>query len=223
MTGQYARQRKIGNIAADTYMIRALRGQIGFRHRGHFRPTRILALSMPGQKSQHSFSAGRGNLELRRAALISHTASGYNRRHGIGRVAALAKQAQLPHFVVDNSADLPAALLRCATADIQLLIVNAGDGTVCEVLRLLRAQQIFAAQPVLALLKGGTTNMIHKDAGLAGRPGTALHRLINSLEQGPNLIHELSPLRIRCEARPVQYGFFFATNAAVRSLIFSGL
>lgn len=219
--GNCIRQGKIGHIAADPDMIRSLRRHISFRRGDHFRPTRVLALSMPGQKTQHPFLAERGTLELKHAALISHTASGYNRRHGIDHVAALAEQARLPHFVVRNSADLPAALRRCGASEIRLLIVNAGDGTVCEVLRLLREEQLFPAQPVLALIKGGTTNMIHKGAGLAGNPGPALHKLINSLAQGRIVIHELSPLRICRESRPVRYGFFFATNAAVRAILYA--
>lgn len=153
------------------------------------------------------------------AAVISNTQSGYNRKHGIEQLAAVAAKAGLLHFPIVDIQELDAALQECAQRHVGLLILNSGDGTVCAVLQRLRENNWFLKEPSLALLCGGTTNMIHKDVGCPGSPVTALRKLIDALPDGRSHVTERRPLRIRESQRVARYGFFFATNAVVRAIL----
>lgn len=155
-----------------------------------------------------------------RAALITNTASGANQRSGVAAVKHRAAAAGLPHHLLDGIEDLNDVLRQCALEDKRLLIVNAGDGTVCRLLDIVRAREWFAEEPVIALLRGGTTNMIHRDVGWPGRPEAALGKFLASLGGGRCGECERHVLRVhRAGSDDIRHGFFFATNAVVRAIL----
>ncbi|MDZ7841214.1 MAG: diacylglycerol kinase family protein [Gammaproteobacteria bacterium] len=155
-----------------------------------------------------------------RAALITNTASGANRRSGAAAVNQRAAVAGLPNHALDRIEHLDDVLRRCALEDKRLLIVNAGDGTVCRLLDIVRAHDWFAEEPVIALLRGGTTNMIHRDVGWPGRPEAALGNLLTALGDGHCGECERHVLRIhRAGSDIIRHGFFFATHAVVRAIL----
>lgn len=158
--------------------------------------------------------------DLSATALVSNTASGANRRHGVEGVHARAAAAGLPHYRIDEIGALDDVLRKCARDDIRLIIVNAGDGTVCRLLDIVRAGGCFAREPVLALLRGGTTNMIHGDVGWKGRPASALQDLLSCLRGGNGVLRERHVLRVH-QAGPdvTRHGFFFGTHALVRAIL----
>lgn len=157
--------------------------------------------------------------DLSRAVLITNTLSGVNRRHGVEGVHAHAEAAGLRHYRVDDVDALDAVLRECARADIRLIVVNAGDGTVCRVLDAIRTGGWFVEEPVLALLRGGTTNMIHHDVGWRGRPETALRVMLSCLQAERCTRRERSVLQVHQAATGItRRGFFFGTHAVVRAI-----
>lgn len=157
--------------------------------------------------------------DLSRAVLITNTQSGANHRHGVEGVHSRAEAAGLRHYRVDGIEALDAVLHECARTNIRLIVVNAGDGTVCRVLDVIRTGGWFAEDPVLALLRGGTTNMIHHDVGWRGPPETALRIMLSCLEEQRCACRERSVLRVHQAGTGItRRGFFFGTNAVVRAI-----
>lgn len=159
-------------------------------------------------------------VDLNRAVLISNTASGANRRNGVAAVHDLAAAAGLRNFRIDAVQALDDLLRECAGAGTRLIIVNAGDGTVCRVLDIVRGRGWFADEPDLALLHGGTTNMIHGDVGWRGRPDTALRNILSCLRAARVVRRERHVLRVHQQGPDVvRHGFFFGTHAVVRAIV----
>ena len=142
--------------------------------------------------------------------------------------ALLAAHPGVPHASVGEIEALPEALRAMAEAGVDLLAVSGGDGTVQAVLSALQNDRAFTAMPTLAILAGGTTNMIADDVGLPGRPEPALKRLIARLEDpalGASGLGGLAVERgvIRVEYRPDAAplcGMFFGTAAICRAILF---
>jgi diacylglycerol kinase (ATP) len=154
----------------------------------------------------------------RKTAMLTNPLGGYNLRHG-GAVTALAEQAGVVVREGRKPDEIVAALRELSAGEPELLIVNGGDGTVSAVARALRQERIFAKEPVLALLRGGSTNMIQTDVGLRGKPLRAIQRLLSHLGDGvrEDRIRHRAPLRVRCEGSDLEeYGFFWGAGALPR-------
>lgn len=148
-----------------------------------------------------------------KAALIHNPLGGGNRRSG-AQVPALARAAGLPVWSITHPAELEPVLPEIARADPDLLIVNGGDGTVDAVVTALRHATCFTREPMLALLAGGTTNMIARDVGLTGRPDRALRRVLTALAAGqPGEQIRRAPLVLRRASGADLFGFFLGGGA----------
>ncbi len=126
--------------------------------------------------------AGRGPW---RVGMISNPLSGRNRRRGLkGIRRLLLDHPDVLHHEVRTPEEVRQALDRLAVEDVNLVVVNSGDGTIQAVLTLLFSGTCFRSMPLLALLSGGTTNMTHQDLGLPGSGVDALGRLLNWVHHG---------------------------------------
>jgi diacylglycerol kinase (ATP) len=158
--------------------------------------------------------------DLDRAVLVSNVSGGANRELGVEGVQGRAGTAGLRHYRIDAIEELDCVVRECARLDSRLIIVNAGDGTVCRLLDIIRSGAWFTDEPVLALLRGGTTNMIHGDVGWPGRPEAALRNLLTSLHTGRYALRQRHVLRVRGgDSGATRHGFFFGTNAVVRAIL----
>ena len=150
--------------------------------------------------------------------MLTNPLGGYNLRHG-EEVTVLAKEGGIAVFEGRDPEGIAAALHTIAATEPDLLIVNGGDGTVCAVAQAMRREQIFKKEPVLVLLRGGSTNMIQNDVGLKGKPERAISRFIDRLEhdlEGSYVISR-APLSVRCaECDLKEYGFFWGSGALPR-------
>ena len=86
---------------------------------------------------------------------------------------------------VTNAFEIKASVDAFVQADIDLLVIVGGDGTVQGVLCHLFATQPLARWPVLTVIPGGTTNMTALDLGICGRPEFILQQLGYLLKQIP--------------------------------------
>ena len=150
--------------------------------------------------------------------MLTNPLGGYNLRHGEA-VTALAKEAGVAVFEGRNPEEIAAALHTMAEAEPDVLVVNGGDGTVCAVVHAMRQERIFSKEPVLALLRGGSTNMIQNDVGLKGKPLRAIGRLMARIEDdlaGTHVVCRV-PLCVRSESGDVkEHGFFWGAGALPR-------
>ena len=158
-----------------------------------------------------------------RLALISNALSRYNREH-LSAVMAQAATLGIEAHVIDAAmlatpALLDALLVQFADRGVDTLIVNGGDGTLDLVLTRLRVVAALASWcPAIILLRGGTTNMTHRDVGFGGDPVRALEKIITR-----NDAHwSITTRDLLClsggDLPSPHYGFFFGTHAIVRGI-----
>jgi hypothetical protein len=112
-----------------------------------------------------------------RVGLLENPRSGRNRR-GAGLSATCGSAADLLRAAGSTQAEISRALSSFAKEGVECLVVSGGDGTVQAVLTALHRDRAFSPPPLLALVPGGTANMIAGDVGLRGRPTAALRRLL---------------------------------------------
>ncbi len=154
---------------------------------------------------------------MRTVALLSNPASGGNRAGTrLDAVRTVARDAGIAHVETGTPADLPAVLARFARDGVRLLAINGGDGTVAAAVTALRTTGAFRVEPAIAVLPGGTTNMIARDAGLSGPPAEGLWRLLAGWRSGSHAMVARRPLLVRCNGAAPRYGFFVATAAIPR-------
>jgi hypothetical protein len=107
-------------------------------------------------------------------------------------------------------------------ADIDLLIIVGGDGTVQGTLCHLFAMQPLERWPMLTIVPGGTTNMTAMDIGMSGKPESILYHLKEYL-----LKHTAPPLlqrHVLCVEQTGAekvYGMFLGAGLIARAVIFS--
>lgn len=97
---------------------------------------------------------------------------------------------------------------------IEILALNGGDGSIHWAIRAFR--QVYGNDPLppIALLRGGTMNVLANNLGIRGRPSDILYRLVERYGQGQTL-----PTRkvLLIQANE-HFGFLFADRIAVTFL-----
>ena len=150
-----------------------------------------------------------------RIALLSNPGGGYNRRAGLETLDRVAHRIGIPHYRAKKPEDIAAALTAMAREKPDIVAINGGDGTVDLAITLMRNRHMFEREPGLMLLRGGTTNMIHRDCGMSDRPARALLRYIR--EGGTTV--ERRPLEVTAPLSSPRYGFFIGTGAIPRAAL----
>jgi hypothetical protein len=157
---------------------------------------------------------------MSRIGLISNPKSQQNRR-GLSIIEQAAKGAGIEHRVLGDMTDLLPALQDLAADNIELLVVNGGDGTLQAVLTAVLEDRPFDSLPLLAVLPRGMTNMSADDVGLKGKPDQALTRLAElwrSRSPAPGIVSR-NVLRIeKIPNSPVQRGMFFGAGGITRAI-----
>jgi hypothetical protein len=127
------------------------------------------------------------------------------------------------HHEVNRPEDIGAATQALLDAGCELIVVNGGDGTVQAVLTGLFRREPLNGLPLLAVLPGGTTNMVAADIGAMTRPVPALQRLLGTARDGrlggaavrrPVMRVETTP-----GAAPI-FSMFFGTGAIYHGIRF---
>ena len=128
----------------------------------------------------------------------------------------LRSHAKIRHHEVDRPEDIGAATRELLDAGSELIVVNGGDGTVQAVLTELFGGRPLHRLPLLAVLPGGTTNMVAADIGAMEPAVPALQRLLASTRDGRLLGSVVSRPVMRAEpsldALPI-FTLFFGTGA----------
>ncbi len=117
--------------------------------------------------------------------VLMNKKSGRNRSGTAAVEAILATRPDISVRRTDHAHDVPTALAELASDGVNVLAINGGDGSLQAVLNaLLHESSPFARRPLLAILPGGTTNMIAYDVGSHRKPGEELKRLVARLDAG---------------------------------------
>lgn len=135
--------------------------------------------------------------------------------------------ANIPHAIYQEASNFPefkASINSLLQAEINLLVIIGGDGTIHAILDLLFTVRPPEEWPVLAIIAGGTTNMTSLDLGIRGKPETALKRLGNFLSKKQLLTPSLVKRSVLCIEQPgtkKNYGLFFGAGLIARGVKFS--
>jgi diacylglycerol kinase family enzyme len=158
-----------------------------------------------------------------RVGILSNDLSGGNRRDP----DAVYREAQgLPgtlYHRVRTPADVHSGLEELAAKEVDLVVINAGDGTIQAAFTTLFNDRPFSELPPLALLAAGTTSMTAGDVGLGGRPAQAIRRLLRWAHDPatPAEFPQRTTVRIDTpgKAKPM-HGMFFGTAVIHQAIVY---
>lgn len=156
-----------------------------------------------------------------RVGVLNNLRAGRNRKRVSQVLEVLRRYPDVVHVETESVRALPEALGELTRREVDLLVVNGGDGTLQYVLTELLDGRDMPPLRFVAPLRGGRTNMTASDLGADPRPGRGLARLLDAIARG-----ELDP---RLMARPVlhvestrragiQYGMFFGAGMIQRAV-----
>ncbi len=156
-----------------------------------------------------------------RVGVLSNPKSGRNRR-GLQSVREiLAQHPEVYHSEATTPTEVLAAVVELAQREVDVMAINGGDGTVASVLTALFNNKPFAKRPLLALLRGGTTNMTAGDVGLKGNHKKTLRKLLawanKAYPDTPIINREVLRVQAAPDKAPI-YGMFFGTGAIIKGI-----
>ena len=133
---------------------------------------------------------------------------------------------QIPAIVLregTNAESFKAALDELLQAQIDLLVIVAGDGTTHAIFaHLFQHFKSCDDWPILMIVPGGTTNMTSFDLGIKGKPDQVLHRLQAYLAKPlPPQLVQRAAFCIEQTGIHKLYGMFFALGLVARGVKFS--
>jgi hypothetical protein len=174
-------------------------------------------INAPDKKTGTSYGSLQHFLQVNRAVrigMLNNPLSGGN-RNGLQKIrqAAAAAHPEVLQREVQTPTDVKETLADFARQEVNLLVVNGGDGTVQAALTAIFHKNFFETMPVLAVLRSaGTTSMIAGDIRLFSWARTGDGRA--AIIQRPAL-----RVQIPAETEPV-YGMFFGAAAIYQATHF---
>ncbi len=125
------------------------------------------------------------------------------------------------HIETDRAGVVPDAIDSIADQEVDLLIVNGGDGTLQFALTEILTNESFESLPMIAPLCGGRTNMTASDFGCTRDPVKGLVALVESAKAGTirERVVDRPVLRVEFDrGRRVEYGMFFGAGVIHRAI-----
>ena len=140
----------------------------------------------------------------------------------VGDVLALLREhPEVVHEETETASGLRGAIARLARRDLDVLVVNGGDGTLQHALTELLVRHPFGRLPIVAPLRGGRTNMGALDLGADRDPVRGLAGLLADARAGRlgDRVVRRPVLRIELDGgRRVEYGMFFGVGMIRRAI-----
>ena len=156
-----------------------------------------------------------------RVILLSNSLSTHNRKC-LPEIFKVAERYSFVEHLEGNSLKrLYIQLSAFKGEEIDLLILNGGDGTIHSALTFLMNNRIFKDIPKIAILGGGMTNMIARDLKTGGPVARDLETILESYARGEIDTHISEHNLVRIDfndKREPQFGMFFG-GASMPSLI----
>jgi diacylglycerol kinase (ATP) len=154
-------------------------------------------------------------------AVINNLRAGRNRAQ-VSRILGLLKSyPEVLHVETDSAGVLPHAIEDLARRNIDLLVVNGGDGTIQHALTEILVEEPFERIPLVAPLRGGRTNTTAGDLGAHGNPVRGLAAVLDAARAGTlhERIVDKPVLRVDFDGgRRTGYGMFFGAGTIHRAI-----
>jgi diacylglycerol kinase (ATP) len=153
--------------------------------------------------------------------ILVNPLSGRIRKYKEAVKRELEKIPRAVYREVANTIEINACIDAFMEADIDLLAIVGGDGTVQGVLNYLFTIKPATGWPVLTVVPGGTTNMSALDLGAQGKPEQMLQKLRDSLTEPA--LQALVRRHVLCIEQGAEkvHGMFFGVGLIARAVIFS--
>ena len=136
-------------------------------------------------------------------------------------LALLQGHPEVSHEETGSAALLERAIGRLARRDLDVLVVNGGDGTLQHALTEILERRAFSRLPMIAPLRGGRTNMTALDLGADRDPVEGLRGLLEDARAGRLASRrvERPVLRVGFDrGRRIEYGMFFGVGMIRRAI-----
>ena len=157
-----------------------------------------------------------------RIGLLNNLRAGRNDAQVTRLLGFLRRHPDVVHVETTAAHAVPEALGELARQEVDLLVVNGGDGTLQFALTEILENQAFEGRiPLVAPLRGGRTNMTALDLGARPDPVRGFAELLEAVENN-RLEERISPrhvLGVRHGAtRRTDYGMFFGCGMISRAV-----
>jgi len=157
-----------------------------------------------------------------RVGLLNNLRAGRSAARVRRLLGFLSHHPGVDHVETSCAEVVPDALEELARNDVELLVVNGGDGTLQHVLTAMLGDGAFdGRRPLVAPLRGGRTNMTALDIGASRDPVRGMARLLHALSDGSiaQRVVERPVLRVAYgRHREVAYGMFFGAGTIHRAI-----
>jgi hypothetical protein len=157
-----------------------------------------------------------------RIGLLNNLRAGRNRNRVAKLLHFLGDQPDVVHVETSNAQAVPDALWELADQDVELLVVNGGDGTLSYALTEILGEGAFGGRvPHVAVLRGGRTNMSALDLGSDRHPERSMMRLLWAARSGRvhKRLIDRPVLRVQYgPGRNLRYGMFFGAGVIHRGI-----
>jgi hypothetical protein len=158
-----------------------------------------------------------------RIGVLSNLKAG-RQRPPTTRLLTALRGVPVEHVETQHAAQVADALHELGKRDVDLLLVNGGDGTLQHALTALLHDDAFGGRlPLVAPLRGGRTNTSALDLGVSRDPARVVARLLEAEWAGRLHEHTVERRVLRVELRDglereVRYGMFFGCGVIHRGI-----
>jgi len=157
-----------------------------------------------------------------RIGLLNNLYAGRNAAQVERLLGFLRRHPDVLHVETDSAKVVPEALADLARQEVDLLVINGGDGTLQFALSEILGNNAFEGRlPMIAPLRGGRTNMSACDLGALKDPVRGFAGLIDDVENG-RLAERTSPRQVlrvnHSRNAQSQYGMFFGLGVIHRAI-----
>lgn len=162
-----------------------------------------------------------------RIGVVNNFCAGKNDKQVNRMLGFLRSHPDVLHIETESAAVMPDALADLARQEVDLLVVNGGDGTLQYILTEMLVSGVFGERvPLVAPLRAGRTNMTAMDLASHRDPVRGLEKLIACAGDG-RIAERVEPRRVlrvsyghgpNGSERAVQYGMFFGAGIIKRAI-----
>ena len=159
-----------------------------------------------------------------RIGVVNNLRAGKSQDQVGNMLGFLRSHPDVLHVETEHAGVMPEALADLARQEVDLLVVNGGDGTLQYVLTEILGSGAFGDRvPLIAPLRAGRTNMSAMDLTADKDPLRGLESLIECAQDG-RIAERVEPRRVLRVSygygvqRPAQYGMFFGAGIIKRAI-----
>ncbi|MCA9511004.1 MAG: diacylglycerol kinase family protein [Myxococcota bacterium] len=155
-----------------------------------------------------------------RIGLLNNLRAGRSDKQVWRLLQLIRNYPEVVHVETDHASAVPEALSDLSRQEVDLLVVNGGDGTLAHALTEILEHGVFDGRvPMIAVLRGGRTNTTALDIGAHRDPVRSLETVIQAARQGrlEERIRRRDVLRVESDGE-VRCGMFFGGGVIYRGI-----